>query len=274
MASSPAIDIFTQHTSSPETRANTVLVLSGTGVNMWQYYRLLCRFSLDALSDFSHIYGISGGAVCAWFRVLEQMGIFDAASIASYEPLLRTLNRQILPRRVWNLCTNTYVYESTDLANGVERFASREARTMTFGQFPLRNFTAIAFDSRANMPFHLTPDAVPPSLPMADAMAALSSPGTIAGRRFCRPLEIDAFLLSDFDFAPRPLRRSFKSQLLEKHRHQHVLWINVYFSATKGNVTYVKVNKDRYPRLGQLWDGAALFLGLPNRRISSTSTDR
>jgi hypothetical protein len=273
MALPPAIDTIAEHTSSPEARANTVLVLSGTGVNMWHYYQFLRQFSLQALSEFSHIYGISGGAVCAWFRVLEHMGLFDQASIATYEPLIRTLNHQRLPRRLWNLVKNTYIYESSDLANGVERIACREARTMTFAQLPLRNFTAIALDLRTNMPFHLSLDSVP-TFPMADAMAALSSPGTIAGRRFCRPLEIDSFLLSDFDFAPRPLRRCFKSQLLEQHREARVLWLNVYFSAAKGNVTYVKINKDRYPRLGQLWDGTALFLGLPNRRIVTASADR
>src|SRR5579859_6233049 len=63
MALPPAIDTIAEHTSSPEARANTVLVLSGTGVNMWHYYQFLRQFSLQALSEFSHIYGISGGAV-------------------------------------------------------------------------------------------------------------------------------------------------------------------------------------------------------------------
>jgi hypothetical protein len=252
--------------NSPCARTRSVLVFSGTGFSMWKYLPFLQQFSLSQLSEFRHIYGISGGASCLWYYVLSQMGLFDTVKIKSYESAMRTLNKDSILQRLWKLTTNSFIYETQELADGIENFASTRARHLTFSEFPLTNFTAVGHDYVQNSVQYLNQQTAP-NLNMADAMAALSSPRLIRNRRFCNPIHFDNFNISDFDFAGSGLRQVFKEHLVSQYAECSIYWLNIFFGGQKSPITYVKVGAELFPRVGQMLDLAAFFCGIPNARI-------
>lgn len=257
-------ECLAQQLTSAESRADSLLVFGGTGVNLWVYYPFLRQFSLDQLSEFRGIYGISGGASCVWYYVLEQMGLFDSASIANYESALRTLNRGSVFSRLWGLIRNTYIYQTRYLADGIEQLACPTARRLKFSEFALKNFYAVAYDF-INNSLLLLNNSTSPMLQMGDAMASLAAPERIGGRRFGKPLSFDGFGITDIDFANSDIRNEFKHIL--KAQQAKVFWLNVAFSSTKNEFTYVKVPTNRWPRVTQLTDLLMFFGNIPNKRI-------
>ena len=253
---------------SSEVRKASILVLGGTGISMWTYYPFLRHFSLSELAEFSAIYGISGGAACLWYYGLQQIGLFEDTHIVDYEPAIRTLNNGTVCGRLWGLMRNSYIYETQRLADGIEKLASPKGRHLTFSEFPLANFTAAAHDY-INHRLILLNRTATPTLSMGDAMASVSAPRVLFGRRFSRPIRFAKFGISDLDFAGAALRGQFKA--LVKAEDRPIYWLNIYFSADKDHVTYVKLSRDRWPRAGQLYDMLMFFCGIPNTRLYSAS---
>ncbi len=254
--------------STPHARAESVLVLGGTGTSMWTYYPILKAFSLAELSEFSGIFGISGGAASLWYYVLRLMGLFKDSDIANYEPAIRTLNNGTIFHRLWKLGANSYIYDTQQLADGIETFAGASARNLLFSEFPLKNFTAVGHD-HINDTLILLSSKSTPSLCMGDAMASLSAPQVIAGRRLFRPMSFDGFGITDFDFSGLDLRWEFKNLLMAQGKK--IYWLNIFFSAQKPEITYIKCSKDSWPKIGQIFDLLMLFAGLPNGRIYAAS---
>src|SRR5262245_48122302 len=80
---------------SQDSRERSVLVFRGTGVNAWHYYPFLRHFSLQELSQFAAIYGVSGGAAIVWFYTLAQSGLFDEATGLDFDRIIRkTMNER------------------------------------------------------------------------------------------------------------------------------------------------------------------------------------
>jgi hypothetical protein len=247
-------------------RRNSVLMLYGTGVSMWQYYPFLRQFTLSQLETFDHIYGISGGAACLWYYVLSHIGLFHEDKINTFDSELRSLNEISLVRRIGRLIGNKYVYETSELARGIERFASPEARRLRFADFPLSNFTAIGFDYVKGAPVYLNRVSYP-DLAMGDAMSALSFPRIAFGRKLCRPIEFAGLSISDFDFAPASIREETLERLKNEHATKKIYIANVFYSRQSPRAQYLKCGHDSCPRTGQLIDLILLLLNVRNPRL-------
>ena len=252
-------------------REKSVLIFYGTGVSIWHYYPFLQQFSLRQLQDFRAIYGISGGAVCLWFYVFSLVGLFDDRRISMFDVEIRSLNDEALLHRLSKFIANQYVYDPTRLIHRIESFACPKARTIQFSEYPLSNFTAIGYDDINSRPIFLNAESHP-RLPMVDAMASLSLPSNIFGRKLCKPIAYGGFSISDIDFAGRNVRRAVVSDLKRKHTQDDIYICNIFFGKRDGNTTYIDCGHDRFPRLGQIFDLTLFLLNIQNRRIERAAT--
>ncbi len=251
-------------------RAESILILYGTGISMWQYYPFLRHFSLAQLQTFRHIYGVSGGAACLWYYGLEKIGLFSSDRIADFDFKLRSLNDCSLLRRSLRLLCNRYVYDTHRLADTIESFASTEARQLPFSRYPLKNFTAIGFDHVNRVPIYLNAESHP-DLCMGDAMSSLAFPQKVLGRKLCKPINFPGFGITDLDFAPPGVSNSVINRLKEENRDHPLFICNIFYSRRTERANYVHCGYDRFPRIGQLLDFILLFLNIPNRRLSRGS---
>lgn len=254
-----------------DVRQKSVLLLDGTGVSMWHYLAFLRQFSLQDLSEFAGIYGISGGAASSFIYGLSFTPLFDETRLDEYDQHLRAINKRSLPLRCWKLLSNDWIYDTQDLADSVVAFTSPEARNLTFREFPLQNYTVVGFDDVNSRPI-LVNSSTHPEVRMVDALASVSLPRRAFGRRLCRPIPFDGFGICDLAFTGTAARQKVMADISGRHNGCRLYVCNLFRHKSSGQVRYLKFGRDRLPGLSQYRDLLLFFLNLPNPRLFDAST--
>lgn len=245
-------------------RQRSVLILRGTGLNAWHYYPFLRAFSIQDLLDFRAIYGVSGGAPVFWMHLLGHDGLFREPTTIDYdEHLRRQMNRQGLWNRLLRVVKGRFPYTWTDNLAVLQAFLPEPALTHCLKDLavPLRVVAHDADRDRLCLIDHTTH----PNLPVARLVCAAGAPRSEAST----PIWEDAgqsLTISDFDFAPRHVKQQFREHLETQHGDTDLYHVNIMRSGVSGRTHYVRVCLDRWPRIAQKYDLAALFIGLPSGR--------
>jgi hypothetical protein len=256
---------------SKAVRERAVLVLRGTGLNIWHYQGFLKNFSLQELAEFRAIYGISGGAVALWFYVLGHLGLFDETVVVDFDRLMRSvMNHYNLVTRLWKMATKTHAYQAEDNLRLLLLLTSPKAAHQTLRDFPLPNFSVVAHEQISDSLLLIDAEAYPHfSIPKVLSYVVTTS-ATTKGIPLVAREPYQGLSISDFDFANTKTKQQFRHFLSTKHSSDRVFQINILRSGSEANTTYVKVSTDRSPRIRQAFDFILFFLGIPNRRYLET----
>jgi hypothetical protein len=253
---------------SRDWRERSVLVFRGTGLNAWHYYPFLKNFSLSEMSEFSAIYGVSGGAAIVWFYVLAQCGLFDDAAGRNFDWIIRSTMNACGPRaRLRRIIGRQLPYNEEDIGRFLSSLPAKEARNLTFAESKLPNFTVVAHNKR-NDGLLLINAHTHPKARVLDVLSQAGTPRTLhpdtAGRHEGQEV------ISDFDFAGGAAKRAFQRHLETHQAQQRVYQINMLRDAVENGTVFVKVCADRMPRWSQAMDLVLLLLGVPNSHYRTT----
>jgi hypothetical protein len=256
---------------SKAVRHRTVLVLRGTGLNVWHYHNFLASLSLEELGEFCAIYAISGGAVALWFSVLERLGLFERSSVANFDRVMRAaMNRYRVLPRLWRIANGVHAYHTDDNLTLLLALAAPAAKDQLFRDFPLRNFQIVACDEATNRLLLIGSNTYPDYSVPKVLSQVVTTTKTACGTPLVAREPYGDSLISDFDFASRDVKKEFRHVLTDLHRNQHVLQLNILREGSDGNVTFMKVSRDRFPGYAQGLDFILFFLGFPNARYFRT----
>jgi hypothetical protein len=256
---------------SRESRQEMVLVIRGTGLNFWHYFPFLHHFTVEDLQEFRAIYAVSGGAAAIWFYCLAQEQLLMVDGTA-YDHLLRqTMNRYRVLPRMWKYLRNQYTYFAEDNLTLIKRMVAPEAMTQTLSQLPLRNLVIVAHDEQQGQQLLLRHDTHP-ELEMAEIVSRIGTRSAAWGRKLCARTEYRGLYIADFELAAQDVKKQLHQHLILEHAERAIYQINIFRDGTRGGVRYVKVCRDRFPRLGQLQDFVLLYLGIPNSRYQAALT--
>jgi len=253
---------------SREWRQRSVLVFRGTGLNAWHYYSFLRNFSLDEMSDFAAIYGVSGGAAIVWFYALAQCSLFDDAVGRNFDRIIRsTMNASGLRARLRRIARRQLPYNAEDIGRFLSSLPAKKARNLTLAETPLRNFTVVAHEKQSDQLLLLNAKTHP-DLRVLDVLARAGTPTGLDPSAKVRA--VGAPIISDFDFAGAAVKQAFQRHLATHGPHRQIYQLNMLRDAVENKTVFVKVCTDRMPRWSQAIDLALLFLGLPNSHYRTT----
>jgi hypothetical protein len=249
---------------SQDSREQSVLVFRGTGVNAWHYYPFLRHFSLQELSQFAAIYGVSGGAAIVWFYTLAQSGLFDEAAGLDFDRIIRkTMNERGPLARFARLARRQFPYSDEDVERFLAALPAGPAREHTLADVRLPNFAVVAHDKR-NDGLVILDRRSHPQARVLDVLARAGTPSDAA------PHAASAPAVSDFDFAGANVKRAFAQHLDRCHSGLRVFQVNMRRSGVDGRTVFVRACADRFPRWSQVMDLLLLFAGLPNPHYRAT----
>jgi hypothetical protein len=247
-------------------RENAVLVLRGTGLNCWHYYPWLRQFEPEELAEFRAIYGISGGAVVLWFYCMACEGHFDPALVPRFDRLMRRLmNRYDPVQRVRRMLSGSYPYDMEDGYRILTRLVSPKALEQTFHDFSLRNFSVVGYDERSERLLLLNAETAP-QFALSRVLSYVVTTSIAWGRPFCARPEYHGTLLADYEFACPQIKQQFRDHLRTQHAENRIYQINIMRNRDDGNMRFVKVCADSFPKMGQAYDFLLFFLGIANSR--------
>jgi hypothetical protein len=253
---------------SRDWRERSVLVFRGTGLNAWHYYSFLKNFSLSELSEFAAIYGVSGGAAIVWFYVLAQRRLFDDAGGRNFDRIIRsTMNAPGLRARLQRIVRRQLPYNEEDIGRFLSSLPAKEARSLTFAESDLPNFTVVAHD-KLNDGLLLIDAQTHPKARVLDVLSQAGTPRRLHPETAGQHEE--AQVISDFDFAGGVVKRAFQRHLETHQAQRRVYQVNMLRDAVENGTVFVKVCADRMPQWSQAMDLLLLFLGLPNSHYRTT----
>jgi hypothetical protein len=266
---------------SEDERSETILLLAGTGINFWIYYPILARFTIEELNQFAAIYTISGASAVTWVYSLahydrlfkiEQMKQFD-------RELRRHMNGSSLTRRMLRMVKGYPVYSNRNMRRLFAEYVHPTVEEQTFAEFGIQNLHVVAHDVDQNS-YQLFSKAMTPDENVINIMSSVVMPKKFLNRAFARPL--DGYeSVSDFDFAPREIKKQFYEDLRKRHPGKRIVILNLVKDEQRGHTELVKVPLKEPLRKAQILDLARVFLNMPNpaigeefRRVHDQAHDR
>ena len=250
---------------STDKRQKTVLVFAGTGINFWTYLPLFNEVTTQELSEFKGIYSISGGSGPVWLHCHKHEGRFRDDLLLKFDNLFRrSMNRKSLPQRILSCLGNEYIYEALSLRNLMKSYLDPHADAMKFKDLEIKNFHVIAYDQKEGS-YRLYSEKDSPNETIADIIAHAATPDRIMGRRLVKRQDRFAHI-TDFDFAPREVKKQLYRDLSRFHPDCRILYFNLSESKHRDQWEYIAVADTKLnPGIRKFLDLALVFLNIPNK---------